>query len=138
MASWDEPRDWTAEGWPSPDEYLRRKADLIEHGLHVKLELDNDNGFISFTVKIMQGTMLRDDPPHRLHVTLCYENEIDERLLRQLYNTWHGVQTHLNITWVGKGGAAFIENCPFGNCPLVTQAHSQGSYRNYAGLHISF
>ena len=62
------PCDWTADGWPLHDEYMQRKADLLRDGLHVKLEFDNDNGFLSFTVLILRGPMLRDEPPHRLHL----------------------------------------------------------------------
>ena len=132
------PCDWTADGWPSHDEYMQRKADLLRDGLHVKLEFDNDNGFMSFTVLILRGPMLRDEPPHRLHVSLCYDNEVDAALLRQICEKWHNVVTHLNIGWVGRGGTAYIEDCPFSACPLVSQAHSEGYYSGYGGLHISF
>ena len=143
MASWDksyyEPCDWTADGWPLHDEYLQRKADLLRTGLNVKLELDvQDDGFVSFTVKILTGTRLRDDTPHRLHISLCKRWEVSDALLSEIAEAWHNVETHLNIGWVGSGGTAYIEHCPFNNCPLVALAHQQGSYSHNCGLHISF
>ena len=143
MSSWSqwryEPYDWTAVGWPSQAEYLGRKTTILKDGLHVQLALDvQDDGFVSFTVYILKGTRLRDETPHRLHVSLCKRWEVDDALLNEMARKWHGVETHLNIGWVGSGGTAYIEHCPFAECPLVARVHQGGTYRENCGLHISF
>ena len=125
------------DGWPAEAEYWQREAAIRRDGLDVQLFYHVDDGFVSLTVEILRGTRLRDVTPHRLHITLCWDTEVDSSLLQQIAATWHGRQTHLNVTWCGSGGTAFIEDCPLSSCPLIAQAHSLGWYRERE-LHISF
>jgi hypothetical protein len=128
---------WGQDGWPTEAEYRQREASLKRDGLDVQLFYNVEDGFVSLTVHILRGTRLREVSPHRLHVTICWDNEVDSTLLQEIAAAWHGRRTHLNVGWCGSGGTAFIENCLLSECPLVARAHSLGWYRD-RDLHISF
>lgn len=123
--------------WPSDAEYHQRVAMLCSSGLDVKLSYHNDEGFISLTVEIKSGVRLRDVTPWRLHITLCWDTEVEASLLQQIAAKWHNQETHLKVAWCGSGGTAFIDDCLLSACPLIRSAHSLGWYRDRQ-LHISF
>ena len=128
---------WGQDGWPTEEEYWRREGAIRREGLNVRLFYDVEDGFVSLTVDILRGTRLRDVTPHRLHFTICWENEVETSLLQQIEAKWHGKETHLHVSWCGSGGTAFIDKCPLSDCPLIAAAHNLGWYKDKQ-LHISF
>ena len=120
--------------WPA--DYWERVRALCNQGVIARTKLTVEQSFVSLHIKVVRGTVLRDTPWQR-HVTLGYDNEISPQLLRRIRRRWSGRITRLRFSWVGSGGAAFLEGCPLSRCRLVKRAHRQGWYKDRA-LHISF
>ena len=125
------------DGWPPYDEYWQRVSTLRNDGLDVRLQYHNDEGFISLTVEILEGVRLRSITPWRLHITICYSNEVEPSLLEQIAGKWHNSETHLNVSRCGSGGTAILGKCSLSECPLIELAHRSGWYKDRE-LHISF
>ena len=117
-------------------DYWKRVRELRDRGVVARTKLTVEQSFVSLHIKVLRGTVLRDTPWQR-HVTLGYDNEISPQLLRRIRKRWGGRITRLRFSWVGSGGAAFLDGCPLSRCSLVKKAHRLGWYKDRE-LHLSF
>ena len=76
----------------------------------------------------------------RLHVSIGYEDELDEAARRELQELWS--EPRVITVWFhrfghGRTGELSLQYCPVAQCDAIWRAHRQSRYRNRP-LHISF
>ena len=134
---WGIANDWFADWQERRDLMLRR-------GLPVHIEgavLDKE--FFSVHITISEDYLIRSHAARgfQLHLTLGFRSDwgagIAEDAMVRINRRWSGRDAILHISWMGCGGAAFLdESDELAQDWDISWLHSRGWYSD-RGLHIS-